>query len=520
MATVPVAWESYEPAKGYEHSRLRSSDPRLTGANLYRPKRYVLVDLKTGKRVPLIDAPNGYALAYAEKNRVAWSADGRRVLVTNSFLPLDGTHGAEQLKRTTPCAVASIEVPAGELHCLLFNETKASLADPGPHVLSLAFGATDDEAFLRLTQDLAHKDEVTASYTFRAGQWFAVAPGFPETEKHDSNRRELGDTETLDLSVRESLNDPPKLWARDLTTGRNKMIWDPSPQLEWLRFGEVSIYRWKDKNGTEWTGGLVKPVDYVDGRRYPLVIQIYNFYDDQFMTDGMDPSGLAARHLASAGIVVLQIQRKMLRSVDDAELQDHLEGFRSAIQQLSDDGLIDSSRVGVVGFSTTCQYVENALIRAPHLFAAATIVDGVDHSYMQYHLSMSLFNEAETERRIGSKPIGQGLEQWLKLALGFQLDQVQTPVRIEAIGPMSILGEWEIYSSLKVQNKPVDMIYFPLGQHIHQRPLERLESQQGDVDWFRFWLQGYEDPDPAKRAQYQRWERLTSAAAIGVGIKP
>jgi len=29
-------------------------------------------------------------------------------------------------------------------------------------------------------------------------------------------------------------------------------------------------------------------------------------------------------------------------------------------------------------------------------------------------------------------------------------------------------------------------------------------SQQGNVDWFRFWLKGEEDPDPAKAEQYAR----------------
>jgi hypothetical protein len=52
------------------------------------------------------------------------------------------------------------------------------------------------------------------------------------------------------------------------------------------------------------------------------------------------------------------------------------------------------------------------------------------------------------------------------------------------------------------------MIYFPEGTHVHERPLERFESQQGNVDWMRFWLQGFEDPDPSKRAQYQRWEHI------------
>jgi len=28
------------------------------------------------------------------------------------------------------------------------------------------------------------------------------------------------------------------------------------------------------------------------------------------------------------------------------------------------------------------------------------------------------------------------------------------------------------------------------------------------VDWFRFWLQDYQDPDPAKTEQYKRWRGL------------
>jgi hypothetical protein len=154
--------------------------------------------------------------------------------------------------------------------------------------------------------------------------------------------------------------------------------------------------------------------------------------------------------------------------------------------------------------------VENALIKAPHLFAAATIADGLDNSYMQYMLfSPGAPSIQEQMNRIrGGSPFGAGLDRWINEAPGFHLDQVQTRVRIETIGPASVLQEWELYASLRMQHKPVDMIYFPNGTHIHRTPLERLESQQGDVDWMRFWLQDYEDPDPDKKEQYKRWEHL------------
>jgi hypothetical protein len=29
-----------------------------------------------------------------------------------------------------------------------------------------------------------------------------------------------------------------------------------------------------------------------------------------------------------------------------------------------------------------------------------------------------------------------------------------------------------------------------------------------NLDWFRFWLQGYESPDPNKKQQYTQWREM------------
>jgi dipeptidyl aminopeptidase/acylaminoacyl peptidase len=173
-------------------------------------------------------------------------------------------------------------------------------------------------------------------------------------------------------------------------------------------------------------------------------------------------------------------------------------------------GLIDPGRVGIIGFSRTCYYVESALIKHPQLFVAASMTDGVDESYVQ----SLLFDIMDEPRQMyGGLPVGKNLTSWLKWAPSFNLDRVRAPLLINAIGNISVMSEWEIYSSLRMQKKPVELTYLPQGQHILQRPLERLASQQGSVDWFRFWLQGYEDSDPSKAAQYKRWEVLRSLKA-------
>jgi len=45
-----------------------------------------------------------------------------------------------------------------------------------------------------------------------------------------------------------------------------------------------------------------------------------------------------------------------------------------------------------------------------------------------------------------------------------------------------------LYSSLKQQQKIVDLKYIPDGQHILQQPWHRHASQQETVDWFVRWL--------------------------------
>jgi dipeptidyl aminopeptidase/acylaminoacyl peptidase len=510
VAKVPALWNSYDPAFGYEYLRLRSDAEELTGDNnIGRPQEYSLIDLVSGKSMSLVNAPIAWSLAYLDSNRLVWSSDEKRVLVTNTFLPIDQGTPSERLQRTKPCAVASVDVVSLNVQCLRFIEPNTASQPSTDHVLDVAFGADDSEVLLLVDPGSGKRAE--EKFSFRNATW-KLTSSIPVSPELNTLQVTMTDKDAsvsdLQLLVKQGLNDPPTVWAQDLRTGGAKQLWDPNPEFAHIRFGRTSVYRWKDKTDREWTGGLVEPVSYVAGHRYPLVVQMYDFYDGQFMTDGTDPTAFAARELASAGFMVLQIQKKP-DTLTDADPEIHLEGYRSGVEHLDAAGLIDASKVGVVGFSWTCWYVEYALIKAPHLFAAATIADGLDNSYMDYHLfAVDSTLRDQMEKIHGAKPFGEGLKTWFEMAPGFHLEQVRTPLRIEAINPLSVLGEWEIYSSLRIQNKPVDLIYFPHGTHIHQKPLERLESQQGDVDWMRFWLQGYEDPDPTKKAQYDRWRQL------------
>jgi len=311
------------------------------------------------------------------------------------------------------------------------------------------------------------------------------------------------------LAIREDLNTPEMLYVNH--SGLPKRMWNPNPKIDGLDLGRASVFRWTDKSGREWVGGLLLPPGYKERRRYPLVVQTHGFNRRRFLAMGAFTSASAARPLAAKGMIVLQVPDSLDGYLTAKEPLVHLQGFEGAIDQLNREGLIDPNRVGLIGFSRTCLYTFVALEKAPNLFAAATAADGRIYGYMQYLVLAD--NPGDTIKQqvaniIGAQPFAKGLRVWIHNSPGFNLDKVMVPLRIEAYGPSSLVFNWDGYAGLRMQDKPVDLIYFPAAPHVLSKPQERLASEQGNVDWFDFWLNGREDPDPSKRAQYRRWEQL------------
>ncbi len=234
------------------------------------------------------------------------------------------------------------------------------------------------------------------------------------------------------------------------------------------------------------------------------------------MSGPYETTAFAAQALAGAGIMVLQAEQSVAASdkwFDNVrmtlkEAPTHQAIYEGAIDYLDHQGLIDRHRVGIIGFSRTSYYVKYALTHSTYRFAAASVTDGVDAGYFQY---MAFWDEQRpfAEAMNGAPPFAGGLKHWMERAPGFNTEKVTTPLRIMSLDHVeSLLNEWEWFVALRRQQKPVEMVTLEEDDHPLQKPWNRLVSQAGTVDWFRFWLQGEEDPDPAKREQYARWRDL------------
>jgi hypothetical protein len=316
----------------------------------------------------------------------------------------------------------------------------------------------------------------------------------------------------IEVSLEENSNTRPKIFVTSRKDNRRALLFDLNPQFSQVTFGRVEAVTWKAADGHEVFGGLYYPPKYQLGRRYPLVIQTHGFQKDRFWVDGPWSSAFAAQPLAAKDILVLQVgssvdpsETRRVRNTP-SELSSEMAAYEGAIDYLEGRGLIDRTRVGIIGFSRTVSYVAYTLTHSKYNFAAATMADGFDAGYV----NLMLWGGADYIQANGGLPFGSSLSSWTQNSPGFNLDKVNAPVRLEYYGWGGFLGGWQTFSGLSLLKKPVDFVWLPYGTHLLVKPWERLVSQQGNVDWFNFWLNGVNDSDPSKAAEYERWEQLRS----------
>ena len=208
-------------------------------------------------------------------------------------------------------------------------------AEPGFHTIwHVQFAGGGKERVLVRFRDREHPSIQLSEYLRAAdGTWKAVGQ-----REGTADAEERG----FDLTIKQGLNEPPVLVASN--AGKSRVIWDPNPRLKTIEMGEASVYTWKDKEGRNFKGGLYKPVDYKVGQHYPLVIQTHGFDESLFMPAGTAfPNGFAARALAAAGFIVLQVG-EACRSGDLSEGPCAVSAYESGARKLVSDGLADREK--------------------------------------------------------------------------------------------------------------------------------------------------------------------------------
>ncbi len=475
---VPEIWQEYSDP--IVHSLATQHLPPGQQSTL---QRYLLIDTRTRESRILLNSP----LPSHSSEELFWSPKSDSVAISSVYLPLNGIEGHEREVRRAKLFVIEVNIETREASTVTDRDLQLVGWDDKTNrlVFETRRQNTEREARTQIFFRRNGTNWVQDQHT-PAG---AVVP---------------------QIVLVQDMNTPPQIDAVDPGTHRSTLLLNLNPQFTALKFAKVEGIAWKGSDGQDEKGGLYYPVDYVPGKRYPLVIQTHGWEPHAFWIDGPFSTAFAAQPLAGRNMVVLQMDERYADMLTSNELPREMGALEGAIDYLDTIGLIDRNRVGIIGFSRTCMHVKYALTHSMYHFAAASLTDGLDAGYLQYMLyyNASASVADSSEAVIGGPPFGGNLKKWMATSPGFNMDEVHTPVRIVAPNAGALLGEWEWFAGLLRLRRPVELIYMQDGEHILQKPWDRIVSQQGNVDWFCFWLKGEEDPDPAKAEQYKRWREL------------
>ncbi|WP_240922496.1 Atxe2 family lasso peptide isopeptidase [Oleiagrimonas sp. C23AA] len=299
---------------------------------------------------------------------------------------------------------------------------------------------------------------------------------------------------------------PPRLERIDLRTGQRTVMFDPNRVLAGdLADIHARVLRWTDAKGRTLTGQFY-PAHRAGKRPPPLFVTYYRCMG--FARGGPgDEWPLAS--MAEQGVSTLCINAPSFSPNARQRYELGQAAVESAVRQLASEGQIDTNRVGMGGLSFGSEVTMWALIHS-HAIAAASMASPTT-SKLYYLLGRNIgkpfLSLLRSNWQLGSP--GQTPRQWRQIAPTLNLDKIHAPILMQFPEQeyMFSLG----YAIPLMLSHRADLYVFPNEPHNKFQPRHKLAVYERNLDWFRFWLQGYEDPAPSKRTQYKRWQAMREA---------
>lgn len=304
------------------------------------------------------------------------------------------------------------------------------------------------------------------------------------------------------VCVTAAADQPPRLERIDLGSGKRHVLFDPNVDLAAdMRRTVVQpqLLRWSDGAGHHFTGQFY-PARRSGAGPAPLFI---TYYSCQGFVRGGVGDEWPLVPLAQAGISALCINHGPMLAGAAARYNEGLSAVKSVVDLLASQGKIDRTRIGMGGLSFGSEIAIWVATKSDQL--AAVSITSPEVSPL-YYLLNSLRGRSFTVGLKESWQLGSPEEtpkHWRTLSPAYSLDKFQAPLLLQ------VPEEEYIYSLDYVipllLDQRADMYVFPNEPHQKFQPRHKLAAYERNLDWFRFWLQGYEDPSPDKRVQYEHW---------------
>lgn len=279
------------------------------------------------------------------------------------------------------------------------------------------------------------------------------------------------------LFSREDFNEFPDLWVSGFNTANGKKLTDVNPQKDEFLWGQPELVEWRSAMGVRHQGVLIKPANYVEGVKYPVVVYYYRrfsqrMYEFNAMKVNHRPN---FPYYTSNGYAIF---------LPDVHFEVGTPGHSTnksivpGIQKIIDMGVADENAIGLHGHSWSGYQTLHSITQTD-IFAAAVSgapVSNMTSAYSGIRLGTGLARQFQYEQ--GQSRIGASLferrDLYIENSPVFFADRINTPLLMQ-FGDVDDAVPWqqgvEMYLAMRRLDKNVILLqYEGEPHHLKQYP--------------------------------------------------
>jgi len=458
----------------------------------YRDGDYFLFDIASGEPrnitdqlgVPFANEDHDFPRPAPGYGLGGWIEGDAAVLVYDKYdiwvIPTDGS------------AAWNLTEGAGREQQRIFR-----VIDTDPDTVAIGAG---DELLLSSYHDL----EKNFGF-YRAG---AGRPGVTRVLEEEKMFRFLAQAEDADtvLFTRQDYDEFPDLWVADDTGLTNpRKLTDVNPDIKEFAWGTSELTEWLSVDGIPLQGVVIKPGNYEEGKRYPVLVYYYRFFS-QRLHEFNQP---AVNHrpsfplYASNGYVVF---------LPDVRFEVGRPGFASTksvvpgVQHLIEIGLADADAIALHGHSWS-GYQTAFMVTQTNIFKTAIAgapVSNMTSAYSGIRLGSGLarqFQYEMTQSRLSGN-LWDARADYIDNSPVFFADKIQTPMLI-LHGDIDDAVPWEqsieLYLAMRRNGKETVFLQYNDEPHHPQTYANKLDWAMKMKQWIDHYLKGAPAPDWIKK---------------------
>jgi dipeptidyl aminopeptidase/acylaminoacyl peptidase len=286
------------------------------------------------------------------------------------------------------------------------------------------------------------------------------------------------------------------VWSRGEDAPRR--LTRSNPQLDACRLARQETIAWPARDGLRIEGVLTYPLDYREGARYPLVLQVHGGPEGVSLDGWSSRAVYPVQALAARGFLVLEPNyrgsggRGVAFSKADhddlggAEFDDVLAG----IDHLAAIGLADPQRVGTGGWSYGGYFSAWAATRHSKRFRAAIVAAGISN-WVSFGGTTDIPHEMALVHWKSYWHERPDLH-WQRSPLAHVVDAATPTLIVHGLADdrVPLSQGIELYQTLKLRGVPAELVRYPRQPHGLVERGHQLDFVERSIEWFERYVKG------------------------------